>query len=199
MSTGDKHEPANADAHEFEQETAAEERAADADAGHDAQQDENDDLDRESDLKSQVADLRDALLRTRAEMDNMHKRSQRELDRARRFQVEALMRDLLPVIDGLEQGLENAASEDEQSREGLELTHRLLVKALEQHGLEVIDPAGEPFDPEWHEAMSVQPSAEAEPDSVVMVLQKGYRLHDRLLRAARVIVAKPADESGNGD
>lgn len=144
----------------------------------------------EARLEDEVARLRDALLRTRAEMDNMEKRSQRELEKGRRFQLEALMRDLLPVIDGLEQGLENAASEDKRSREGLNLTHKLLLKALEQHGLALIDPLGEPFDPQWHEAMSMQPSDEAEPDTVLIVLQKGYRLHDRLLRAARVIVAK---------
>lgn len=140
--------------------------------------------------EDEVSKLRDALLRTRAEMDNMEKRGQRELEKARRFQLESLMRDLLPVIDGLEQGLENAESEDEQSREGLGLTHKLLLQALEKHGLEVVDPMGETFDPQWHEAMSMQPSEDADPDTVLMVVQKGYRLHDRLLRAARVIVAK---------
>ncbi|QKK02382.1 MAG: nucleotide exchange factor GrpE [Pseudomonadota bacterium] len=146
----------------------------------------------------EVARLREALLRTRAEMENVQKRSERELERARRFQLEALMRDLLPVIDGLEQGLENAA-EGDSAREGLELTHRLLLKSLGSHGLEVIDPAGERFDPDWHEAMSLQPSDQAEPDTVLMVLQKGYRLHDRLLRAARVIVAKAPEAGEAGD
>lgn len=153
----------------------------------------------DQDLESEVGRLRDALLRTRAEMDNMQKRGQRELDKARRFQVEALMRDLLPVIDGLEQGLENAGDEDQKAREGLELTYKLLLKALQDHGLEELDPVGEHFDPQWHEAMSMQPSDEGEPDTVLMVLQKGYRLHDRLLRAARVIVAKEAEQSGDGD
>jgi len=132
--------------------------------------------------------LREALLRTRADMDNMQKRAEREMDKARRYQHESIMRDLLPVIDGLEQGLENA-EEGDSAREGLELTRKLLLKALEDHGLEVLHPEGEPFDPQWHEAMSMQPSDEAEPDTVLMVLQKGYRLNDRLLRAARVIVA----------
>jgi molecular chaperone GrpE len=136
-----------------------------------------------------VARLRDALLRTRAEMDNMEKRSRRELDKARKFQLEGLMRELLPVIDALDQGLDGA-DDSESAHEGLVLTRKLLLKALEQHGLEVIEPTGEPFDPQWHEAMSMQPSEDAEPDTVLTVLQKGYRLHDRLLRAARVIVAK---------
>ena len=93
----------------------------------------------------------------------------------------------MPAIDGLEQGLENAA-EDDASREGLALTHRLLFKALESHGLEVLDPIGERFDPQWHEAMSIQPSDDQAPDTVLAVFQKGYRLNNRLLRAARVIV-----------
>jgi len=140
------------------------------------------------DLENEVAKLREALMRTRADTDNMQKRAEREMEKARRYQHEAIMRDLLPVIDGLEQGLENA-SEGDSAREGLELTRKLLLKALEDHGLEVIHPEGERFDPQWHEAMSMQPSEEAEPDTVLMVLQKGYRLDDRLLRAARVIVA----------
>jgi molecular chaperone GrpE len=132
--------------------------------------------------------LREALLRTRADMDNMQKRAEREMEKARRYQHEAIMRDLLPVIDGLEQGLENA-EEGDSAREGLELTRKLLLKTLEDHGLETLNPEGEVFDPQWHEAISMQPSEDAEPDTVLMVLQKGYRLNERLLRAARVIVA----------
>jgi len=132
--------------------------------------------------------LREALLRTRADMDNMQKRAEREMEKARRYQHEAFMRDLLPVIDGLEQGLENA-DEGDSAREGLELTRKLLLKTLEDHGLETLNPEGEAFDPQWHEAISMQPSEDAEPDTVLMVLQKGYRLNERLLRAARVIVA----------
>lgn len=141
-----------------------------------------------NDLQREVDKLREALLRTRADMDNMQKRTEREMDKARRYRHEAIMRDLLPVIDGLEQGLENA-SEGDSAREGLELTRKLLLKALGDHGLEVLDPQGERFDPQWHEAISMQPDEAAEPDTVTMVMQKGYRLDDRLLRPARVIVA----------
>lgn len=140
-------------------------------------------------LEHEVARLRDALLRTRAEMDNMQKRAERQRELAHRYQHERIMSDLLPVMDGLDQGLENAAADD-PAREGLELTHRLLVKILGEHGLEVLDPIGEPFNPQWHEAITMQPSDEAEPDSVLMVVQKGYRLGERVLRAARVIVAR---------
>jgi len=141
-----------------------------------------------NELEREVDKLREALMRTRADMDNMQKRAERDMSKARRYQHEAIMRDLLPVIDGLEQGLENA-SEGDSAREGLKLTQKLLLKALEDHGLEVLNPEGERFDPQWHEAMSMQPSEDAKPDTVLMVLQKGYRLDDRLLRAARVIVA----------
>jgi len=176
----DRKESAQADVNEFSENEAAAEAAEAAAAGPGQPE--------SGELAEEVNKLRDALLRTRAEMDNMHKRAEREMDKARRYQHEALMRDLLPVIDGLEQGLENADDGD-SAREGLALTRKLLLKALEDHGLEAIDPVGEPFDPQWHEAMSMQPSEEAEPDTVLMVLQKGYRLNDRLLRAARVIVA----------
>lgn len=187
---GDKKEAADNEQTRFD-EQASQAEAGDPDSVEEAStqaeaaQSESAD---DGDSEREVEKLREALLRTRAEMDNMQKRAERDMDKARRYQHEALMRDLLPVIDGLEQGLENAA-EGDSAREGLELTRKLLLKALEDHGLEVVNPEGERFDPQWHEAMSVQPSEDAEPDTVLMVLQKGYRLNDRLLRAARVIVA----------
>ncbi len=140
-------------------------------------------------VEQELARLQEALLRTRAEMDNVQKRSQRELERSRRYQLEAILRDLIPVIDSLEQGLANLGDDADEVAEGMRLTHRQLLTALTNHGCETIDPAGERFDPSWHEAMSIQPSESAPPDTVLQVLQKGYRLNDRLLRPARVIVA----------
>ncbi len=139
----------------------------------------------------QVAELREALLRTRAEMDNLEKRTQRELEKARKFMFEGIFKDLLPVIDGLDQGLEAVGGEGVND-EGLALTRKLLLQTLERHGLALIDPLGEAFDPEWHEAMSAQPNAEVAPETILMVLQKGYRLNDRLLRPARVVIASEA-------
>lgn len=185
---GDKQEPANDENNaqeQFDSEAAASEDGAEP---VEEIQEPVTELDEGGELEQEVEKLREALLRTRADMDNMQKRAERDMERARRYQHEALMRDLLPVIDGLEQGLENAA-EGDSAREGLELTRKLLLKALEDHGLEVLDPEGERFDPQWHEAMSIQPSEDAEPDTVLMVLQKGYSLNHRVLRAARVIVA----------
>lgn len=141
----------------------------------------------------EIGRLRDALLRTRAEMDNLQKRTDRELDKARRFINEALMKDLVPVLDTLDQALENAGADEQRLDEGLRLIQKQLLQSLERHGLVVLDPIGEPFDPEWHEAMSMQPSQEHAPDTVMLVLQRGYKLHGRLLRPARVIVSRGAD------
>jgi molecular chaperone GrpE len=144
--------------------------------------------------EDETGKLRDALLRTRAEMDNLHKRSEREIEKTRRYAVEGLLRDLVPVIDSLDQGLESVADADGTASEGLSLTRRLLLDTLVRYGLTVVDPLGERFDPQWHEAMSMQPSQEDAPDTVISVLQKGYRLHDRVVRPARVIVAREPDE-----
>jgi molecular chaperone GrpE len=141
-------------------------------------------------LEVEVGQLKDALLRTRAEMDNLHKRAEREVEKSRRFAVESLLRDLVPVIDSLDQGIEAATQSDSGVGEGMSLTRKLLIDALSRHGLNVVDPVGERFDPQWHEAMSMLPSEEHEPDTVINVLQRGYRLHDRLVRPARVIVAR---------
>ncbi len=178
---GDNNESANPD------QMPADEQAGQAQATPQAEE-ETGQAAGSDELQREVDKLREALLRTRADMDNMQKRAEREMDKARRYRHEAIMRDLLPVIDGLEQGLENA-SEGDSAREGLELTRKLLLKALRDHGLEELDPKGERFDPQWHEAISMQPDEDAEPDTVMVVVQKGYRLDDRLLRAARVIVA----------
>lgn len=141
-------------------------------------------------LHEEIGLLKDALLRTRAEMDNFQKRADREIDKSRKFAVEGLLRDLVPVIDSLDQGIDSATQSENGTSEGMSLTRKLLVDTLSRHGLSMLDPAGERFDPQWHEAMSLQPSAEHEPDTVIAVLQRGYRLHDRLVRPARVIVSR---------
>lgn len=145
-------------------------------------------------LEDEAGKLREALLRTRAEMDNLHKRSEREIEKSRRYAVEGLLRDLVPVIDSLDQGLESSGEEQGPASEGLGLTRKLLLDTLARYGLAIVDPLGERFDPQWHEAMSMQPSSEDEPDTVLNVLQKGYRLHDRVVRPARVIVSREAGE-----
>ena len=135
----------------------------------------------------EISRLREALLRTRAEMDNLHKRTEREVEKSRKFAVESLLRDLVPVLDTLDQGIEAAG---EAGSEGLSLTRKMLLDMLKRYGLEVVDPTGQSFDPQWHEAMSMLPSEDHDSEQVISVLQRGYRLHDRVVRAARVIVAK---------
>src|SRR5690606_30724308 len=128
-------------------------------------------------------------LRAVAELDNYRKRSARELETARRYAAERLGQAVLPVRDSLEAALASAETVDVGTLlEGERATLKLLEQALESVGIREIDPAGEPFDPTKHEAMAVQPTADHAPDTVVTVIQKGYELHDRLLRPARVIV-----------
>lgn len=134
-------------------------------------------------------------LRTVAELDNLRKRNARELETARRYAAERLGQAVLPVRDSLEAALAVENATVESLLEGSRATLKLLDQALESVGIALIDPAGEPFDPTRHEAMTVQPTADQPPDTVVMVIQKGYELHDRLLRPARVVVAAPLPAS----
>ena len=136
----------------------------------------------------------DRYLRAAAELENVRKRAIRDVENARKFAVENFGRDLLAVQDSLEMGIEAArnaegAEEAAALREGKEATLKLLVQTLERFGIQALNPVGEPFDPEFHEAMTMQPSSDAEPGSVLTVVQKGYTLNGRLLRPARVIVA----------
>jgi molecular chaperone GrpE len=130
-------------------------------------------------------------LRAVAELDNVRKRAQRDIEAANRYGLEKFASELLPVKDSLELAVQNAARADASSlREGQEATLQLLARALEKLGVSVIDPLGEPFDPERHEAMMTRESGTAEPNSVLEVVQPGYELNGRLLRPARVIVAR---------
>ncbi|MEJ8566563.1 nucleotide exchange factor GrpE [Elongatibacter sediminis] len=140
----------------------------------------------------ELAQHREAMLRMQAEMDNQRKRLARDQERSRKFALEGIIKDLLEVRDSLERGLQMAdeSSTAESLREGKELTLKMLSKVLADHGLEEIDPAGEAFDPEQHEAMTMQPSEDQPENTVLEVLQKGYLLHDRLIRPARVIVSR---------
>ena len=138
-------------------------------------------------------------LRAAAELDNVRKRAARDVENAHKFALENFGRELLVVVDGLEMGLAAADHADAQSlREGSEATCKLLKGTLERFGIAEIDPEGEPFDPELHEAMSMMPSPNVEPGSVAQVIQKGYALNGRLLRPARVIVASEAPTGENG-
>lgn len=146
--------------------------------------------------EAQIADLNDRALRATAEVENVRKRADRSVANAHKFALEKFTGDLLPVIDSFERALEAAsalASENDAAGstvEGIELSLRLMNETLGRHGVEAIDPVGEPFNPSYHEAMSMVPNPDAEPGSVLQVVQKGYTLNERLVRPARVLVAK---------
>ena len=138
-----------------------------------------------------VEQLKDEKLRVLAELDNIRKRAQRDVEQAHRYALEKFAGELLPVKDSLDLGVENAGKADAVAlAEGQAATQRLLAKALEKAGIVELNPVGEPFDANLHEAMAAQPSETAEPNSVLAVIQRGYTLNGRLLRAARVIVAR---------
>jgi molecular chaperone GrpE len=146
-------------------------------------------------LQAKADENWDRYVRAMAEADNIRKRATRDIAHAHKFALENFSKDLLAVKDSLEMGLAAADTADAVSLlAGSEATLKLLAGSLERFGISEIDPEGEPFDPERHEALTMQPSAEVEPGSVLTVIQKGYALNGRLLRPARVIVAsEPAD------
>ncbi len=146
--------------------------------------------------QQEAADAKQAMLLMQADMENLRKRLVREHEKSRRRTLERFMSDLLPVRDSLERGLQAAdqSATVEALKEGKRLIMKMLTKVMGDHGLQTIDPAGELFDPEKHEAMTMIPSREHEENTVIDVLEKGYLLHDRLIRPAKVVVSrKPQD------
>jgi molecular chaperone GrpE len=135
----------------------------------------------------------EARVRAAAEFDNVRKRLEREAETSKKYGAEKLLGELLGVSDSLELGLKAAQAPEASAQsigEGVALTHKQLHAFFEKNGVTVVDPAGQPFNPELHEAVSMVPSAEVPPNHVLSVMQKGYRLHERLLRPAMVMVAK---------
>jgi molecular chaperone GrpE len=140
----------------------------------------------------EVAELKDKLLRSLAELENIKRRATRDVENAHKFAVEKLIDNMFPVIDSLEKAVETAQEADGAGAiaEGVELSLKLFVDTLAKSGVEQIDPLGEPFNPQHHEALTVVPNPDAEPNTVMEVMQKGYVLNGRLVRAAKVIVVK---------
>ncbi|MEZ5657354.1 MAG: nucleotide exchange factor GrpE [Burkholderiaceae bacterium] len=145
-------------------------------------------------LRAQVAELNDRYMRAMAEMENVRRRSTEEVSKARKFAVEAFAEAMLPVKDSLEMALKVDAPSVESLREGTEATLRQLETAFERNHLKTIDPVGERFDPNLHQAISMVPAAQTNPpvapQHVAMVLQRGYLIHERVLRPALVTVAQ---------
>ncbi len=151
-------------------------------------------------LQAKAGENWDKYLRAAAELENVRKRAARDVENAHKFALERFATDLLAVCDSLEMALTaDADASVESLREGNEATLKLLASVMQRFGVEELDPLGEPFDPALHEAMTMQPSDEVEPGSVVTVFQKGYALNGRLLRPARVVVAgEPAEHVEKG-
>lgn len=137
--------------------------------------------------------LAEADLRAQAEIQNMRRRMERDLANAHKYALEKFSADVLAVADSLERGLNALSPEDEAlrpAREGIELTRKVLLDVFAKHGIEQLDPTGQVFDPQQHEAMTMVPVPDAAPNSVIETLEKGYTLNGRLLRPARVVVAR---------
>ncbi len=137
---------------------------------------------------------RDQLLRGQAELDNVRKRAERDVQNAHKYALEKFVSELLPVKDSLELGAQAASAEGadlEKVREGVELTLKMFVDALGKFGVKELNPVGETFDPELHQAMTMQDVPDAAPNTVINVFQKGFSLNDRLVRPAMVVVAGP--------
>ena len=145
-------------------------------------------------LRATVVGLKEETLRERAELDNQRKRLARDVDVARKFANERLLSDLLPVLDSLDAGLKAGGEDNRALRAGLELTLKQLLKVAGDNGLTVVDPLGQPFDPDQHQAISQsEAGAGVAPGTVTQVFQKGYLLNSRLLRPALVVVARHED------
>lgn len=146
--------------------------------------------DRIAELEASNAEMKETVLRERADLENQRRRLQRDLDQARKFANEKLLNELLPVYDGLERGLAVEGGDVASMREGISLTLKALLKVAESNGMVQVDPLDQPLDPDRHHAVSMVEAPGKAPGTVVSVLQKGYVLNDRLLRPALVAVAQ---------
>ena len=139
---------------------------------------------------------KEGVLRARAEMENAKRRAEAEVTKARKFALEKFAGELLPVVDNLERALQVADADNDAVKpllEGVELTMKSFISTVEKNGLSIIDPQGETFNPELHQAMSMQESADVAPNTVIAVMQKGYQINGRLLRPAMVMVSRAPD------
>ncbi|GEA11526.1 nucleotide exchange factor GrpE [Alteromonas sp. KUL49] len=146
-----------------------------------------------SEAQATVKEQQDSVLRARADMENARRRADAEVEKARKFALERFAGELLPVVDNLERAIEMTDKDNEAVKsllEGVEMTHKSFLSTIEKFGLVLIDPQGEAFDPELHQAMSMQESADHAPNTVMAVMQKGYQINGRLLRPAMVMVSR---------
>jgi molecular chaperone GrpE len=144
-------------------------------------------------LEEELTAARDAVLRAQADAQNVARRAEQDVEKARKFALERFCAELLPVVDNLERALATTTGDDEIVKpiaEGVQLTLKSFQDALKKFHIEAVDPAGEPFDPQLHQAMSLVENGAVEPNTVIAVMQKGYTLNGRLVRPAMVMVSK---------
>ena len=168
--------------------------ADEAEAESENASEEVSEVDQLAQLEAEVEKYKDVALRAEAEMQNLRRRAERDVQNAHKFGSERLLQSLLPVLDSLEKAIEASEAagqtEDDPQLEGIKLCSKLFVDVLTKEGIEALDPEGEPFDPNLHEALSMIENPDLEPNSVMTVIQKGYRLNERLVRPAKVMVSK---------
>lgn len=146
-----------------------------------------------AEAKATIEGQKDSVIRAAAEVDNIRRRAAMDVEKAHKFALEKFVNELLPVVDNMERAIEFSDKENESLKpvlEGIELTQKSFVDAVAKFNVEVVDPQGEKFNAEFHQAMSMQPTADVEPNTVIAVMQKGYTLNGRLLRPAMVMVSK---------
>jgi molecular chaperone GrpE len=146
-------------------------------------------------LETQVEELKEALIRSQADLQNVRRRAERDVENAHKYAVEKFVKDLLAVLDSMDRALELAETTegfDAAMLEGTQMTHKLLLDTAAKHGVEPINPVGDVFNPQEHQAMSMVESADHEANTVMAVMQKGYKLEGRVIRAAMVMVTKAA-------
>lgn len=145
-----------------------------------------------NDLQEQLDASNDQLLRLQAEMQNIRRRAERDVESAHKFGLEKFANQLLPVVDNLQRALDAIDADNESQKaiyEGIDLTLKSFLDVLAQFKIEAIDPSGEPFDADYHQAVSMVPNPDVEPNTVLEVFQKGYKLNGRLMRPAMVVVS----------
>ena len=145
--------------------------------------------------QSTVADQKDSVIRAKAEVDNIRRRAAQDVEKARKFALEKFASEMLTTVDNLERALQSIDKDDESNKgiiEGVELTLQGLISSLEKFGVKAVDPQDQPFNPELHQAMSMQEVPDVAPNTVIAVMQKGYELNSRLIRPAMVMVSKAA-------
>lgn len=168
---------------------------AEIDPSESTEEQENQTVNQVEELQQKLNTLGEQLLREQAEMQNVRRRAQRDVESAHKFALEKFATELLSVVDNLERAIDAIDAEDDSQKavaEGLELTLKTFIDVLAKHNVEPVDPEGQPFDADLHQAVSMVPNGDVEPNTVINVFQKGYTLNSRLIRPAMVVVSTSA-------